>query len=980
MGDFITIFVLIKPKRNIMKRNIALGIAFCSSLFVWGQGENAAQTSATPEALSQKVEKFGTAIPQEKVFLHIDNTCYFVGDTIWYKAYVTRSDRQTLTDLSKILYVELLTPDGYLVERQQVEMLDRTGHGAFALTDSLYAGYYELRAYTRWMLNFGQYEHPHSKWTELMFYFKSMAKDFFRDYDKIYSRVFPVFDQPQTPGDYVKDMTLRPMRRYFKSDKGKPKLDLRFYPEGGDIVEGTTGRVAFEANTEEGKHIDIELSIQDKNGKEIARTKTTNRGRGIFTLPDIPAGEKYKAVFRYEGYDYTYALPEPTKEGCAMAVVQKGEVVNASIQTSGLPNPKPAIGLQIMHNGVSKAYYDIKLDDGGKATVEIPSDQLPTGVNQFTLFDGKGRVYADRLIFVNHHEYDTPQLTVDGVKAQYEPFEPISLQLQLTNPTTGTPNVSLAIRDHATDELTYDNGNILTEMLLGSELKGFVENPGYYFEADDSIRRQALDLLMMVQGWRRYSWKTMSGIEPMTVQHMPEQLQTISGCVNRIEDFRLAYGTYVKEENWLPGTGTMRAPDTSVERDATIEDIMEAADHPNQENNGLESGNTTDNNPLTQMLQDNQRDPFTTGSIMSNLKEEVNVWPTFIQGNQTMDLMQTTENGMFYMKTPLLYDKYILFLPAADKDKGQDYIKDKMKKDFTNEEAYPDYFVKLNRFNPLFPKPYSYYQDAPRYDADERFDSQGGQTSFTDRQLATITVRTKRGGLRKLDLSKPALVVDAYEAFNLTADYGMSTGTHNWVTFPQQVALTYIGDMGMDRDYFLQVRYDGKPINLKSTRKNVAPQRMLNGTQIEIPPVITAGEGKMEAYRHLRNLDKLYIYTDYAPREQGSSRYKGDNQPDVIIDYRLFPNDGYQPTYRDRRYVLDGYAVCEDFYSPDYSQKPLPDTKDYRRTLYWVPNVKFDAAGKATVNLYNNSKPTVLSIQAEGITTTGTPIVWNSKN
>ena len=95
----------------------------------------------------------------------------------------------------------------------------------------------------------------------------------------------------------------------------------------------------------------------------------------------------------------------------------------------------------------------------------------------------------------------------------------------------------------------------------------------------------------------------------------------------------------------------------------------------------------------------------------------------------------------------------------------------------------------------------------------------------------------------------------------------------------------------MDRDYFLQVRYDGKPINLKSTRKNVAPPRMANGTQIEIPPVITAGEGKMEAYRHLRNLDKLYIYTDYAPREQGSARYKGDNQPDVIIDYRLFPND-----------------------------------------------------------------------------------------
>ena len=141
-----------------------------------------------------------------------------------------------------------------------------------------------------------------------------------------------------------------------------------------------------------------------------------------------------------------------------------------------------------------------------------------------------------------------------------------------------------------------------------------------------------------------------------------------------------------------------------MERDGTIEDIMEAADNQNQENKGLESGNTSNHNPMTQMFQDNQRDPFTTGSIMSNLKEEVNVWPTFIQGNQTMDLMQTTENGMFYMKTPLLYDKYILFLPAADKDKGEDYIKEKRKKDFTNEEAYPDYFCQVEPIQSLIPE------------------------------------------------------------------------------------------------------------------------------------------------------------------------------------------------------------------------------------------------------------------------------------
>lgn len=962
-----------------MKKTALLCATLC--WFAAGKGQEAPTTDsdATPEALSQKVAKFGTSIPQEKVFLHLDNTCYFVGDTIWYKAYVTRSDQMKPTDLSKILYVELFTPDGYLVERQQLEMPDGTAHGAFALKDSLYAGYYEMRAYTLWMLNFGVHEHPHSDWTEYMFYNKQMARNFFLDYDKLYSRVFPVFDKPQAPGEYLKDMTLRPMRRYFRSRKGKPELDVRFYPEGGELVEGTDGRIAFEANTEEGQHIDVELSVRNSKGQEVARSKVIHRGRGRFTLPAIPRGEKYKAVFQYQGNEYSVALPEPAREGCAMQVSPTGSGnIRVAIQAAGLGTPLPALGLQVLQGGVSKAFYDVRPDGTGKAVVEVPSSQLSTGVNQFTLFDGKGRIYADRLLFVNHHDYDTPQLEVSGIKNQYEPFEPITLQLQLKDPSATAPSVSLAVRDHATDELTYDNGNLLTEMLLGSELKGFVEDPGFYFEKDDSLHTQALDLLMMVQGWRRYSWKNMAGIEPMTIRHMPEQVQTISGCVNGIQEFRRVYGENVKEENWLPGLGTMRIPDESVERDETIENIMNEADNSDNNSNSLNSNNTSTTNPYSQMVQDNLHDPFATGFVISNLKQEVNVWSSFVQGADHMDLMQKTENGTFYLQTPLLYDQYILTLQASAQDKGADYIKERMKKGYYDEEAYPDYYVKLNRFNPIFTQPYSYYQDAPRYGEDERFEETGGQTSFTDRQLATVVVRTKRGGLRKLDLSKPALVVDAYEAFNLAADYGLSTGTHNWVTFPQQVALTYIGDMGMDRDYFLQVRYDGKPVNLKSARRETAPAQMLNGTTIKIPPVIHAGEGKMDKYRHLRNLDKLYIYTDYAPREQGSPKYQGSNQPDVIIDYRLFPNDGYQPTYRERHYILSGYAVCEDFYSPDYSKKPLPDTKDYRRTLYWTPKVDFDANGKATVNLYNNSKQTVLSVQAEGITANGTPIVWDN--
>ena len=117
-----------------------------------------------------------------------------------------------------------------------------------------------------------------------------------------------------------------------------------------------------------------------------------------------------------------------------------------------------------------------------------------------TLFDGRGHILAERLFFVNHHDLSRTLLTVNNVKKEYAPFEPIEIQLKLHTSLPDSTRLSISVRDHSTDESTYDNGTILTEMLLCSDLKGFVEDPGYYFEADDSIHRRDLDLLMLVQG------------------------------------------------------------------------------------------------------------------------------------------------------------------------------------------------------------------------------------------------------------------------------------------------------------------------------------------------------------------------------------------------------------------------------------------------------------------------------------------------
>ena len=204
---------------------------------------------------------------QEKVYLHLDNTCYYKGDTIWYKSYVVRADNLDYTDMSRIVYVELVSPDGLVVERQSLIVSpDGHGDGNFALRDSLYSGYYELRAYTRWMLNFCVTEHPYDRKDREQFYNRQMAHDFFRQFGTIYSRVVPVYERPDSTGDYLqKYIVSRPKTRMEK--ELKERLSVNFYPEGGHLIAGTRCNVAFEALTEEGEWVDIQGTLQVGNKK-----------------------------------------------------------------------------------------------------------------------------------------------------------------------------------------------------------------------------------------------------------------------------------------------------------------------------------------------------------------------------------------------------------------------------------------------------------------------------------------------------------------------------------------------------------------------------------------------------------------------------------------------------------------------------------------------------------------------------------------
>ena len=506
-----------------------------------------ALTHATAQTRLDSIKSLLSESPvQEKVYLHIDNTCYFIGDTIWYKAYVVRADDLTYTDMSRLLYVELVSPDGLVTERQTVIISDDGyGDGNFALPDSLYSGYYELRAYTRWMMNFDVTLHHYNIDDAEKFYSRQMARDFFRQYGTIYSRVVPVYEAPEEEGDYLqKYIVKRPKQRL--DAELKPKLNVGFYPEGGHLIAGTECTVAFDVTNELGRQIDIEGRVGD------LPVKTEDMGRGRCTIK-VPVDSRLKAHFNYLDRDWDFDLPKIEQRGCALHLTQTDETVSAAIQLVGMPSTSQ-YGAAVLCRGKLVWFQAVNTDTQGKTILKINPSHLPTGVNNLVIFDDEGRRLADRLFFVNHHDYDGAKVTVTGQKEEYEPFEKMSLTFQAPNDVS---NISIAVRDNADEEYTYDTGNILTDMLLSGELKGFVAYPDYYFEADDAQHRSALDLLMMVQGWRRYDFEEMLTVLP--VRYQPETALTIDGVVyetESIDEFKAEDNDYMARRNESMGDYT----------------------------------------------------------------------------------------------------------------------------------------------------------------------------------------------------------------------------------------------------------------------------------------------------------------------------------------------------------------------------------------------------------------------------------------
>ena len=448
-------------------------------------------------------------VVQEKVYLHFDNTGYFMGEKMWFTAYVVRADGHRPGVRSRVLYVELLNPGGDVVQRRKLKIDERGhAHGDLSL-DSLYGtGFYEVRAFTRYMSNWGG--------------------------AACFSRVFPVFRAPSSPGAYEPVIDERSYRRRLPDFREpdtlhRSRLNVSFYPEGGRLVSGLRSRVAFQVSDGGGRHVSADGELLDGEGRVVVRGFSDSTGRGVFTVPASCDGLRFR-LRDARGRFKEFPLPESSSEGCVLELPPSlDDSLRFSVRGTASYRDR-LLGYMLMNYGRVWSCDTFRVGSGYQKSYF--RDSLPEGVNQLTVFDGRGRILCERLFFLFPKPSTSDTIRVTSETARLTPCGKVRLRLHAI-PGSG-------ISFSAMDGGTVFNGrgpSVKSWMLLSSEVKGYIEDVGYYFESDDSVHRRASDLLMLVQGWRRYDWEELSGYRSRNPEkwHPVEDMLYITGHLRSLK-------------------------------------------------------------------------------------------------------------------------------------------------------------------------------------------------------------------------------------------------------------------------------------------------------------------------------------------------------------------------------------------------------------------------------------------------------------
>jgi len=835
----------------------------------------------------QKAMNFNKVVPQEKVYLHFDNMGYFEDETLWFKAYVIRTDNGRATDLSKVLYVELLNPSGDVIKTRKYP-IDSLGvaHGDMKLDTLLGSGFYEVRAYTRYMTNWGT--------------------------NAVFSRVFPIFKKPKAEGDYA-DLTIR-TRLYADRDPNNRTTDdpiyqkaidegiytselmktisVQFYPEGGNLIVGKRCRVAMLAVDDNGRPHQGEGFVMNEKGDVLAAVKTDSLGRGLFeVIPDqgkltyqmrnLKKGEKSQVQF--------FTLPQAQSQGCTLSMDVINENMLATLQCSDSVCGN-LLGYVLMNNG--NIIRCDTLTAVPLVEIEMGRQALPDGVNQMTVFDCLGKIMAERLFFKCPTPNRTDSIRVMAKTTRLKPCGKVEMELQTL------PNANLSFSAIDAHSMTNgQQGNMKTWMLLSSEVRGYIPNIEYYFEADDTEHRKNADLLMLTQGWRRYDWRLMSERYTFRKPQPIEDKMYLNGTLkayrkhNRVGNVHLYVILYNKLGQSLIG---------QTRTDSVGNYAFEMPFVDGEWNLCIYTTKKMKKN-------EEKRKTYYVG-----IDRQFSPKPRFITPLEAEILHPLAANAFVRKPFEPLADDDV-FVPITQKNHVLESVTVKGRRYFTNDDW---------RFkNEAYGRQYaSLYYDIDR-ECNNALDKGEPVPYFLD-FLAQKNMLFTFHREAEYPYEGQRYIPSSNYRTTFTLNRGLDSYTNSYAYYYDGGGVEWIFDNG-DRP-LLEI----KPYEL-----------YLN--DVKSVYIVPNDPSEME------NRTRIYVY--------------------MHTKYTTESNKGIRRTY------FDGFNQASTFKTEDYNV--IPPMADFRRTIWWQPDITTDAQGKAKVEFFNNSTCEEMYISVEGMTEDGKVLV-----
>jgi len=815
----------------------------------------------------------------EKVFLHFDKPYYSSGEIMWFKTYLISANTNKPDAKSKIVHVELIDNFNKIINSRTIKIEEGGGEGEFYLPKRLNSGEYTIRAYSNFMRNFDESYFFHKKIN--IENIKSLAHN---------------------QSILVKKIALNYIPNNIKPD-------IQFFPEGGYLVNNKTSKVGFKAINSNGKSIVISGSILDSNNNEILTFKTLKFGLGKFEL--TPKKDvSYKVIISYKNNNYTYDLPQALNKGVTMKVTEQEDKYQVLLQSS-LPRGVHRLTLTGLQNG--KMVIVRQLIGGYKTgIIEIPKEHLNQGIVQFTISDKNQKPLCERLVFVET-KASKSNVTITPTKTEYQKRELVELDLSIDS--IFQANTSLTVTDISIVNHNLYGLDIKSYLLLNSELKGEIEQPGYYFDPKNKDRKETLDLLMMTQGWRQFLWNHSNNDQTKEdrKKYAHETGIRIKGIVKNksnlekttLAEVSLIYmnkNELVEDKMWSRKNGQFQFGDYHFSDSTSV--IIQAKNYKIKKRKKKKD--------TKKLIMDYSivLDTFTPHPITSKFSYYNNLEATHeVLGNDYL-----IRSKMVRLNAVIPFDD--------DSEKLDEIIvkhtriKKEIKEKFKNRQTI---------------------YGTPTY----RVDMDDIQTFGTNNVMAAL--QGKVPGLRMGgNIDNPTSII------------------------------SFVGGESSNR----ASSSPGRAARISRARPVVQRNYQLTVRGSSVPPLILLNNFEVQDFSTILAVDVSFVDILSPAR---SVIYGSRGMGGVISIHTKRGNEGIDKSKKDKSGIINfihpGYYKARKFYEPNYKiKKPEHKNFDYRTTIYWNPTIELNNNGKTKISFYAADIETIYRIELQGISKNGIPI------